>query len=61
MKPNSREQRQRLGLIKPSLGNAIEVFFISLCLLWKGASNCLVIPRMQRSPQKEFIHGIFAR
>ena len=41
MKPNSKEQRRRLGLIKPFLGSAMK-FFLQARLLWDDAGDYLV-------------------
>ena len=46
MTSNSREQRQRLGLIKPFLGDAME-FFLQARLLWEEVGNYLVTSNMR--------------
>ena len=46
MTSNSREQRRKLGLIKPFLGNAMK-FFLQGCLLWGEVGNYLVTSNMR--------------
>ena len=45
MTSNSRGRRQKLGLIKPFLGGAMD-FFLQACLLCEEAGNCLVTSNM---------------
>jgi hypothetical protein len=46
MTSNSREQRRKLGLIKPFLGNAMK-FFLQGRLLWEDAGDYLVTSNMR--------------